>query len=221
MAAELPPAGWYHDPEYPHLLRWWDGRRWLDFRLPAPPGAPQPARPERPPLIVSPVPAEMPVLRLGRPGPEMTAEERGEDRARVCCSLFLLGLGSLVAVSAELAAFMAQAAIWDDATLGGRGEIVAYCLAAVALLAALGAAGWFTDPHVTEPPDPASGAALILSAGLIAGGTVLSGQPGWGLALLGALILIAAVCILIRSTYRYSLELGIWPGEREVPVDAG
>ncbi len=24
----LPPPGWYDDPQFPHLLRWWDGQRW-------------------------------------------------------------------------------------------------------------------------------------------------------------------------------------------------
>lgn len=27
-APELPPAGWYVDPEDPHYWRWWDGTNW-------------------------------------------------------------------------------------------------------------------------------------------------------------------------------------------------
>jgi hypothetical protein len=214
MAPDLPPAGWYHDPELPHLLRWWDGERWLDVRQPAPTGPPSP-RAAHEPLIVSTVPDEMPVLRLGKPAPEMTEEERSEDRARVCCSLFLLGLGSLTAVSAELAVFMAQATVGNVAAMAARAETVVYCLAAVALLAALGAAGWFTNHQVKEAPSPRLGAAFLLSAALITAGSALPGRGGWGLVLLGAALLTAAAGSLIRSTYRHSLDLAIWPGERE------
>jgi|SRR6516164_9249826 hypothetical protein len=28
-AAQLPPAGWYPDPDNPGQPRWWDGVRWL------------------------------------------------------------------------------------------------------------------------------------------------------------------------------------------------
>ncbi|MER5526796.1 DUF2510 domain-containing protein [Streptomyces sp. NPDC002677] len=38
----MTPPGWYHDPQAPHLERWWDGRTWTAHRrtpsgLPAPP----------------------------------------------------------------------------------------------------------------------------------------------------------------------------------------
>jgi hypothetical protein len=31
---ELPPAGWFDDPEYPGYLRYWDGHTWTDYRAP-------------------------------------------------------------------------------------------------------------------------------------------------------------------------------------------
>lgn len=27
-APPAPPAGWYPDPQQPHLVRWWDGAAW-------------------------------------------------------------------------------------------------------------------------------------------------------------------------------------------------
>ena len=32
MADELPPAGWYDDPENSTQLRYWDGRAWTEHR---------------------------------------------------------------------------------------------------------------------------------------------------------------------------------------------
>ena len=31
-APKLPPAGWYPDPDRVSGLRWWDGRKWTDWR---------------------------------------------------------------------------------------------------------------------------------------------------------------------------------------------
>lgn len=28
------PAGWYHDPQDPGHMRYWDGRQWTDHRAP-------------------------------------------------------------------------------------------------------------------------------------------------------------------------------------------
>jgi len=33
-APELPPPGWYRDPEAPELQRWWDGSQWSEHRRP-------------------------------------------------------------------------------------------------------------------------------------------------------------------------------------------
>ena len=34
--AANPPAGWYHDPQEPSVLRYWDGDRWTTDMQPAP-----------------------------------------------------------------------------------------------------------------------------------------------------------------------------------------
>jgi hypothetical protein len=39
---DLPPAGWYDDPEQAGQQRFWDGTRWTDDRRPAGPPAPPP-----------------------------------------------------------------------------------------------------------------------------------------------------------------------------------
>jgi hypothetical protein len=31
---QLPPEGWYPDPDREHLLRWWDGHGWTDRTAP-------------------------------------------------------------------------------------------------------------------------------------------------------------------------------------------
>ncbi|MFD3933449.1 DUF2510 domain-containing protein, partial [Streptomyces sp. NPDC058614] len=30
--SSTPPPGWYRDPSYPHVERWWDGTAWTDHR---------------------------------------------------------------------------------------------------------------------------------------------------------------------------------------------
>jgi Protein of unknown function (DUF2510) len=30
--AQLPPAGWYPEPGQAHVIRYWDGAAWTDFR---------------------------------------------------------------------------------------------------------------------------------------------------------------------------------------------
>ena len=37
MQSELPPAGWYPDPQQPERQRWWDGTEWTDTLLQAAP----------------------------------------------------------------------------------------------------------------------------------------------------------------------------------------
>src|SRR4051812_27019284 len=39
---DLPPAGWYADPEDPSQQRYWDGSTWTEHRVPGPPPAAQP-----------------------------------------------------------------------------------------------------------------------------------------------------------------------------------
>ncbi|MFF1677897.1 DUF2510 domain-containing protein, partial [Streptomyces sp. NPDC058256] len=45
-----PPPGWYRDPSYPHVERWWDGTAWTDHRrepeIPQEPSAGGGVRPE-------------------------------------------------------------------------------------------------------------------------------------------------------------------------------
>lgn len=51
-AQQLPPPGWYPDPQPPYGTapgqRWWDGRQWTDARAPAQPSAAAPAQPPPP-----------------------------------------------------------------------------------------------------------------------------------------------------------------------------
>ncbi|MGX4707721.1 DUF4352 domain-containing protein [Rhodococcus ruber] len=46
-----PPAGWYSDPQNPHMERWWDGTQWGPQSRPrgvlAPPPPPPPSRPSK------------------------------------------------------------------------------------------------------------------------------------------------------------------------------
>lgn len=36
METEIAGAGWYHDPDSPNILRWWDGAAWTEARMPVP-----------------------------------------------------------------------------------------------------------------------------------------------------------------------------------------
>ena len=43
QAPELPPPGWYRDPEIAELQRWWDGVQWSEHRREStPPGSTTP-----------------------------------------------------------------------------------------------------------------------------------------------------------------------------------
>ena len=43
--AATPPAGWYHDPHEPSVLRYWTGAQWTTHIEPAPQAAPTQPKP--------------------------------------------------------------------------------------------------------------------------------------------------------------------------------
>jgi hypothetical protein len=72
-----PPAGWYDDPEIPGQKRFWDGSRWTDERVPAPPVAPPVAAEPEP--VPEPEPEPGPAAMVEPepepgPGPEAMVE---------------------------------------------------------------------------------------------------------------------------------------------------
>lgn len=62
-STQLPPAGWYPDPEGSEL-RWWDGQRWTERRAPVQPPEPQP---DLPPPALEPITPSYPQAPPGPP----------------------------------------------------------------------------------------------------------------------------------------------------------
>jgi Protein of unknown function (DUF2510) len=68
MSAPIPPS-WHPDPEYPTMLRWWDGTQWTNDRrpIPVPPPPGQQAQ-SPPPLGYAVSPGSAPNMFYVQPG---------------------------------------------------------------------------------------------------------------------------------------------------------
>lgn len=90
--SELPPAGWYPDPDVPGQQRYWDGVRWSEHTAPvAPPTSPQwPDAASRQPTHAAP--------GLGAAAPDPWLWQSIVTTVTCCCTAGLPGLIGIVAI---------------------------------------------------------------------------------------------------------------------------
>jgi hypothetical protein len=100
---DLPPAGWYADPEDPSQQRYWDGTTWTEHRVPGPPPAAQ--QPTQPPTQPSDPWSTEPTAPWGTqagdpsyaPNQGLSFPQRGPETSGAAIAALVMGILSIVA----------------------------------------------------------------------------------------------------------------------------
>jgi hypothetical protein len=90
---DLPPAGWYSDPEDPSQQRYWDGSSWTEHRTPAAPPEQWGTQPGSEP---DPWGAQ-PGTPSYAPSPGLSFQQRGPQTSGPAIAALVMGILSIVA----------------------------------------------------------------------------------------------------------------------------